>query len=211
MTRVLAPLGLVGAVCIGALGAAVLIGPAEAAVAPQIEQVAAVALTLPDDPPLRSIGAGHAAPPVAPAVGPTVASPELQAGTRIRVPRLRIDLAIEPGDSARDIGAQATPASAAYLLQGSAVPGTAGNAYLYAHARPGLFLALWNARLGDAIEVTGPSGTVLRYVVTEIHPRVDPTDLRYITATDDERLTLQTSTGTWALSPRFVVVALPAR
>jgi hypothetical protein len=74
-----------------------------------------------------------------------------------------------------------------------------------------LFLALWDVRLGDAIEIREPSGGVLGYVVTEIHPHVSPEDLTYITPTDEERLTLQTSTGSWTLSPRFVVVARPAR
>ncbi len=202
MTRLLAILGLVAALALGTLGVSVLVTPADAAVAPDTETTATPPLALPEDPPLRLRGRADAAP---------AAPPELAAGTRVSIPRLRIDLAIEPGDSARDIAAQATPASAAYLLPGSAVPGTVGNAYVYAHARPGLFLSLWNARLGDAVAVTAPSGVIRRYVVTEIHPRVAPTDLRYITPTDDERLTLQTSTGTWALSPRFVVVAVPAR
>lgn len=142
---------------------------------------------------------------------PEAAAVGLAEGTRIRVPRLRIDLRIEPGDSARDVGAQSTPTDAAYLLPGSAVPGTLGNAYLYAHARPGLFLALWDVRLGDVVEITEPSGMVLRYLVTEIHPRVEPKDLGYIAPTQDERLTLQTSTGSWVLSPRFVVVARPTK
>ena len=206
MTRLFALIGVFAALLCGIFGTALLVSPAEAAVAPEIEQMAAPALRFPEDPSLRVRGVA----PAAPTLDADAQPPELAAGTRLRIPRLRIDVAIEPGDSTRDIAAQATPASAAYLLPGSAVPGTAGNAYVYAHARPGLFLSLWNTRLGDAITVTAPSGVVRRYVVTEIHPRVAPTDLRYITPSDDERLTLQTSTGSWALSPRFVVVAVRA-
>lgn len=207
MTRPFALFGVFAALLCGIFGTALLVSPAEGAAAPEIEQLAAPALGLPEDPSLRV----RLLAPAAPALDAAAQPPELAVGTRLRIPRLQIDVAIEPGDSARDIAAQATPTFAAYLLPGSAVPGTEGNSYIYAHARPGLFLSLWNTRLGDAITVTAPSGEVLRYVVTEIHPRVAPTELRYITPADDERITLQTSTGTWALSPRFVVVAVPAR
>ena len=199
MRRALALLGLATAIAIAALATVLLVGPTDASAPPALDQLAPASLDLPNDPPMR------VAVPSAP-VPPTLA-----AGTRVRVPRLKIDLAIEPGDVARDIEAQATPATAAYLLPGSAVPGAGGNAYVYAHARPGLFLALWDVRLGDAIEVTAPGVATLRYVVTEIHPRVAPDDLTYIAPKDDDRLTLQTSTGSWTLSPRFVVVARPVR
>jgi hypothetical protein len=195
MTRALAIVGFIGAVMLALLAATLLATPNGAAVPAAIEQTAPARLALPDDPTIRARPA-----PVT-----------LAGGTRIRVPRLRIDLAIEPGVSARDVEAQATPTNAAFLLPGSAVPGAPGNSYVYAHARPGLFLALWDVRLGDAIEIREPSGGVLGYVVTEIHPHVSPEDLTYITPTDEERLTLQTSTGSWTLSPRFVVVARPAR
>lgn len=198
MRHTFALLGLMGAVLIGAFGMALLGHPSEAAAPTAVEQVAAPPLVLPEDRPPRTR-------PTEPDAAPVI----LAEGSRIRVPRLRIDLAIEPGDSARDAGAQSTPTDAAYLLPGGGVPGRLGNSYIYAHARPGLFLALWGVRLGDVVEVSEPAGTVLRYVVTEIHPRVDPSDLRYIAPTDEERLTLQTSTGSWTLSPRFVVVARP--
>lgn len=197
MRRWLGVIGLLSAVALAALATVLLLGPTGASAPPAIDQMAPAPLALPDDPDLRAM--------------PAPMPPTLSDGTRIRVPRLRIDLALQAGDSARDVEAQSTPASAAYLLQGSPVPGGSGNAYVYAHARPGLFIALWDVRLGDAIEVSEPLGAVLRYVVTEIHPRVAPSDLTYIAPTDDERLTLQTSTGSWTLSPRFVVVARPAR
>jgi len=130
-------------------------------------------------------------------------------GTRILVPRLHIDLPLRPGDSERDIGAQSTPTAAAFLLPGSAVPGTSGNSYIYAHARPGMFLSLWSVAIGDSIEIVGPTGVVLTYTVSEIEPRVAVSDLTYLIPTEDERLTLQTSTGPTVNDPRFVVVARP--
>jgi hypothetical protein len=193
--RLLAVVGLVSALAAGAEGVALLappvpIGPAAAA------DIVASALVLPNDPPLRA-----AAPPP-----PTT----LSGGTRIRIARLRIDLPLEPGDLDRDIASQATPSGAAFLMPGTAVPGSGGNAYVYAHARTGMFLTLWDARLGDSVEIVAPSGVVLRYVVTEIHPRVATSDLEFVLPTADERLTLQTSTGPRVTDPRFVVVARPA-
>ena len=128
-------------------------------------------------------------------------------GTRIVVPRLQIDLPLLVGDSDRDVATQSTPTGAAFLLPGSALPGTTGNSYVYAHARPGMFLSLWNVGLGDQIEIVAPSGAILSYTVSEIDPRVAVSDLMYLLPTDDDRLTLQTSTGPRVSDPRFVVVA----
>jgi sortase (surface protein transpeptidase) len=71
-----------------------------------------------------------------------------------------------------------------------------------------MFIALWSARLGDIVEISGPS-QILRYRVAEIHPRVATTDLTYLLPSTDERVTLQTSTGPLQTDPRFVVIALP--
>jgi len=124
------------------------------------------------------------------------------------VARLGIDLPLLRGDTVRDTDLRSTPSGAAFLLPSSAPPGGGGNSYVYAHARAGMFLSLWDVRLGDVVEVTAPSSEARRYVVTEIHPRVVPTDVRYTLPTSDERITLQTSTGPRDADPRFVVVAV---
>jgi sortase (surface protein transpeptidase) len=72
-----------------------------------------------------------------------------------------------------------------------------------------MFLSLWNVRVGDEVLITTPSGGSLRYVVTEVHARVPPSDVGWAAATPPHRLTLQTSTGPHSGDPRFVVVALP--
>ena len=95
-------------------------------------------------------------------------------------------------------------------LPGSAIPGDGSNTYIYAHARPGMFLSLWNAREGDEVLIVTPDGRALHYVVSEVHPRVDPNDVSWVARTPAERLTLQTSTGPNPNDPRFVVVAVPA-
>jgi sortase family protein len=198
MRRSLPFLGLATAIIVAALGGALLERPSDASPPRRIDRNAPPPLELPSDPSIRVV---LPTPAAAPAV--------LAEGVRVRLPRLRIDLALLPGDVVRDIDEERTPVSGAFLLPGSAVPGTTGNAYVYAHARTGLFLALWDVRLGDLVEIAQPSGAILRFAVTEIHPRVPPTDLEYIAPTNDERLTLQTSTGPTGDDPRFVVVAMP--
>lgn len=135
--------------------------------------------------------------------------PPIPQGYRVQIPRLAIDLAIVEGDIERDTVSQRTPEGFAFHLPGTAIPGTGANSYLYAHARPGMFIALWDARIGDEVWISTPDGRALRYVVSEIRPRVSPDDTSWTAASPPERLTLQTSTGPSAGDPRFVVVARP--
>lgn len=130
-------------------------------------------------------------------------------GYRVKVPRLGIDLAIREGIVQRDVEQQQTPEDFAFHLPGTALPGEIGNSYFYAHARRGMFLSLWDAKVGDLVEITTPDGRSLRYEVAEVRPRVAPTDVSVAEPTTDERLTLQTSTGPSPEDPRFVVIARP--
>lgn len=159
-------------------------------------------------PPARSAPAPTAAATVAAA---TAAPRPTVEGMRILVPRLGIDLPLREGDIQRDIPRDGffgdTPEGAAFHLPGTAVPGEVGNSYIYAHARIGMFLALWQARVGDRVVIRLPHGGELHYVVAEVHPGVPPDDVCWVEPTSDERLTLQTSTGANPGDPRFVVVA----
>ena len=139
----------------------------------------------------------------APTVGP------IPDGYRIRLPRLGIDLPIAEGDVERDVIVQQTPENFAFHFPGTAIPGTFGNSYIYAHARRGMFLSLWNARVGDQVSIATPSGVELKFVVTAVYPRIPPEDTSWIQPAGDERLTLQTSTGPNRGDPRFVVIANP--
>ena len=168
---------------------------------PRAGSVAPVAL------PSRTASAPIASPASTAEAQPTGPIPE---GYRIQMPRLGIDLPIAEGDVERDVVIQQTPENFAFHLPGTAIPGTFGNSYLYAHARRGMFLSLWNARVGDQVTVTTPAGVELKFVVTEVHPRVPPADTSWIQPSGDERLTLQTSTGPNRDDPRFVVIAAPA-
>ena len=153
--------------------------------------------------PTASAGATSVAPTPAATIGP------IPDGYRVLVPRLGIDLPIAEGDVERDVVVQKTPENFAFHFPGTAIPGTLGNSYLYAHARQGMFLSLWNARVGDQVSITTPAGSALKFVITEVHPRVPPADTSWLQPTTDERLTLQTSTGPNSGDPRFVVVAAP--
>jgi sortase (surface protein transpeptidase) len=140
----------------------------------------------------------------APTIGP------IPDGYRIQIARLGINLPIAEGDIERDVVAQQTPENFAFHFPGTAIPGTLGNSYLYAHARIGMFSSLRTASIGDRVTITTPAGVELKFVVTEVHPKVPPADTSWLQPSADERLTLQTSTGPNPQDPRFVVIAAPA-
>jgi len=147
----------------------------------------------------------------APSESPHVLAVE---GLHIVLPRLAIDLPLERGDPERDVPrpgfAGATPEQLALVYPGSRSPGDGGNTYIYAHARAGMFLSLWNAKIGDSVVIARSDGSILRlYQVGLIVPRVDPADTQWLDAHGVERLTLQTSTGPRPEDPRFIVVAYP--
>jgi LPXTG-site transpeptidase (sortase) family protein len=149
-------------------------------------------------------------PPASATLIPTATNTTpIAAGYRIKIPRLAIELPIAEGDLERDTVRQETPERFAFHLPGSAIPGDPGNSYIYAHARHGMFLSLWNAREGDEILIITPDARELRYFVSKVQPRVEPGDVSWAERTVDERLTLQTSTGPAPGDPRFVVIALP--
>ena len=160
--------------------------------------------------------------PIAPTLRPTAApsqelptaKPATIAGSRIAVPRLGIDLPLELGEIARDVPregfAGATPENVAFVFPSSRLPGEGGNTYIYAHARTGMFLSLWGAKLGDEVVIYRPDDGARRsYRVALIAPRVNPADAHWLDPNGEERLTLQTSTGPNPGDPRFIVVAYP--
>lgn len=123
---------------------------------------------------------------------------------RIRIDRLGINLRIIEGD-----GVDA-PMNKAAHYPGTNWPGGGSNIYIYAHAQEGMFLALWDANVGDEVVLDLVDGTSRRYLVTQVKRRVPWNALEYLKPTPTEQLTLQTSTSYTATAPRFVVVAEPA-
>lgn len=142
-------------------------------------------------------GSGAAPPSSSPSVVPGIRA------NRIRIARLGIDLAIIEGD-----GIDAPIGKAAHYPS-SGWPGGGSNIYIYGHARVGMFLPLWQIRVGDTVELDLVDGTARTYVVTEILPKVPFDAVKYLQPTPTEQLTLQTSTSYYATAPRFVVIATP--
>lgn len=151
----------------------------------------------------------ESAAPAAAAASPSPIPRPIPDGYRVLLPRLRIDLPVREGDVLQDVVNEQTPENAAFHFPGTSLPGDGSNTYVYAHARTGMFLSLWNVRVGDEVIVLAPDGAQLRYLVSEVHPRVPPTDTNWLGPTPSERLTLQTSTGPSSNDPRFIVVAVP--
>ena len=180
-------------------GLVLIVGAAPARHAPALPPAVAAMTSTPA--PVQSALAS-----AAPTATRTPAIPE---GYRIKIPRLAIDLPIAEGDLERDAVRQETPDNFAFHFPGTALPGEPGNTYVYAHARRGMFLTLWNAQQGDEVWIVTPEARELRYIVSEVHWRVAPTDVSWVAPTSGERLTLQTSTGPDPGDPRFVVIALP--
>lgn len=149
------------------------------------------------------------------ATPPPTTRPLDVAGLHVVVPRLGIDLPLEIGDPSRDVPrpgfAGATPENVALVYPGSRNPGEDGNTYIYAHARAGMFLSLWNARVGDVVFIQTDGGQLVRaYTVGVIVARADPSDIHWLDAQGRERITLQTSTGPRPEDARFIVVAYPS-
>jgi len=195
------PFTVAAGVLLFAVGIALVAGgglPRAGSVAPVLPGASAGATIAP------SVAGSTTVPPTpAPTIGP------IPDGYRIQIPRLGIDLPIAEGDLYRDTVEQQTPENFAFHFPGTAIPGTIGNSYLYAHARRGMFLTLWNASLGDHVTITTPAGVELEFKVTAIPGKVAPEDTSWLGPSSDERLTLQTSTGPNREDPRFVVIAAP--
>ncbi len=158
------------------------------------------------DLPLVTVAPTASGPDAGPSAAPPSPSPALGAGiraNRIRIARLGIDLAIIEGD-----GIDAPIGKAAHYPS-SGWPGGGSNIYIYGHARVGMFLPLWQIRVGDTVELDLVDGTARTYVVTEILPKVPFDAVKYLQPTPTEQLTLQTSTSYYATAPRFVVITVP--
>lgn len=130
------------------------------------------------------------------------AAPGIRA-SRIRIARLGIDLAIVEGD-----GIDAPIGRAAHY-PGSAWPGGGSNIYIYGHARKGMFITLWGARIGDAIVIDLVDGTSRTYEVSRVLPKVPWDAVSYLEPTPMEQLSIQTSTSYHPTAPRFIVIAVP--
>jgi LPXTG-site transpeptidase (sortase) family protein len=121
------------------------------------------------------------------------------APTDIKIPKLKLDLAVSPSVvSGNDW--EVFDDRVAWLST-SSLPGK-GNTILYAHDRVGLFGNLYQLKAGDEIQIFTTKW--ISYKVTEVHS-VKPTDVASILSTKN-RLTLYTCEGTFD-QKRLVVYA----
>jgi LPXTG-site transpeptidase (sortase) family protein len=202
------------AVVVVALVLAVALGVGPSATTPASETPSPVASSAFGDLPLVTVAPaasplGAASAPASPFASPSTppsSTPAIGQGiraNRIVIARLGINLAVVEGD-----GLDAPIGKAAHY-PGSAWPGGGSNIYIYGHARVGMFLPLWQVRVGDTVELDLVGGTSRTYVVTKILPKVPYDAVTYLAPTPTEQLTLQTSTSYYSTAPRFVVIAVP--
>lgn len=147
-------------------------------------------------------GSASAAAIPSPAAAPASHAPGIRAD-RIVVPAVGIDLPVIEGD-----GVDAPLGKAAHY-PGTGWPGGGTNVYLYAHARDGMFIGLWDVTVGDEIDLHLVDGTSRPYVVRRVLPKVAWNAIRYLDPTSTEQLTLQTCTSYQETAPRFLVIAVP--
>jgi LPXTG-site transpeptidase (sortase) family protein len=194
--RRLAPAAGVLGIALVAAGIAIVAGGGLAGTPPAAVTVSPSSSVSLSPPPLAS-GSPSARPTA------TAASAVGVEATQIRIARLGINLPIVKGD-----GIDAPLGKAAHF-PGTAWPGGGSNIYLYAHARDGMFIALWRARRGDEVVLRLVDNTERVYVVSRVLPKVPWDAIQYLDPTPTEQLTLQTCTSYQPTAPRFIVIAVP--
>jgi len=191
--------------------------------------------SLPPIPDKTPVAVASASPTAQPSPGVTAEPtpkptpiPDSWVAVQIQIASIDLNLPVKHANKAQS---GFPPDDAAYILYQSSEPGRGTNSYIIAHALQHLFKHLWNVVLGAEVKIRMSDGTVLRYVVTEIHPNVSCPDTRVAPApnpplalqyappgcpgaawtlpTDHERLTLQTSQGFNRNYGELVVIADP--
>jgi len=123
--------------------------------------------------------------------------------TGIAIPALGIDLPVYQGDGyTAELGKVAHYPTSAWPHAGSLI-------YLYAHAREHNFLALWNAKIGEQVNLRLADGSTATYVISRIDAKVRWDDLSWLDPTPTEVLRLQTCNSYQETAPRFIVEAQP--
>ena len=151
----------------------------------------------------------------APVLSPSPAVDPNHIATRVRVPDLRIDLAVVAPP--KDLSAY-PKCNVAMYLAALHQPGGEGATYLYAHARTGMFLPIFEraiqrlhggpkSMLGMSVEVFTSDNLRYRYTIEEV--RVHQTSLGEAELTKVPELWLQTSEGPKGTRGKTQVRALP--
>lgn len=140
-----------------------------------------------------------------PVAAPTPANQTGIAASRLRIPELGIDLEVVPGD-----GVNAPLYRAAEYPSPMKLPGQGGRSMIYAHARTGMFGPLFNAKVGQHVDVTLADGRQLHYTIREYYAHWPVDDLRWFDQVDHEELVLVTCTTYDPNDPRIVAIAEPS-
>jgi hypothetical protein len=155
------------------------------------------------------------APVTSPVVNPAPVVDPNHVATRVRVPDLHIDLAVVAPAKNR----LAYPkCGVAMYLAGLHQPGEDGATYLYAHARAGMFLPIYEraiqrlhggpkSMLGMSVEVFTSDNLRYRYTIEEV--RVHQTSLDDAARARSDELWLQTSEGPRGTRGKTQVRAIP--
>jgi hypothetical protein len=202
---------------------------------PPIARPTPTPIPSPTDEPGSSPTAGGTTSPSAtdqttptPMASPTPLSDDVVA-VQIEVPSVDINVAVRHSISEETDAFP--PSDAAYILRSSSQPGRNTSSYVFAHAINTLFKPLWNVQIGAEVLIQMSDGSVLTYEVTEVRPNVacpdegaDPMPnpplalqihddcvegQRWLSATEYERLVLQTSQGFNRNWGELIVIAEP--
>jgi len=140
-------------------------------------------------------------PSAEPAVSPSPIVDVHHVATRVRVPALRIDLPVVAPP--KDLSAY-PKCNVAMYIAALHQPGEGGATYLYAHARAGMFLPIYeraiqrldggpNSMLGLSVEVFTSDDLRYRYTIDQV--RLHQTSLADAAHAQSDQLWLQTSEG----------------
>lgn len=155
--------------------------------------------------------------PSAPALSPQVDGRVV--ATRVVIPSLGIDLPVVSGDvTVPDQGpADYPPCDVALYMPTFRQPGQRGTTYLYAHARPGMFLPLLEASeqddgsslVGEQVDVYTSDDVRHTYEIRRVKRHALDLSLAQDIPARSQRLVLQTSEGPRGTVPKLQVLAVP--
>ena len=162
----------------------------------------------------RASEAASVNPSLRPAVLPTLLPDSVlnRVPTRVRVTGLGIDLPVVAPPPDAD---HFPYCNVAEYLPSMSRPGRPGTTYLYAHARPGMFLPILEASqtnggrsmVGLRVDVFASDDRRFTYEVVDVLRHVVSLDFAYRTTT--EQLILQTSEGPTGTTGKTMLIALP--
>jgi hypothetical protein len=157
-----------------------------------------------------------ASPEPSPEPSPTP-DPDVRA-SRVRIPSLRIDLPVVPGDLEVRGNRNFYPLCdvAQYIME-LVQPGQEGTTYIYAHAQRGMFLPMLKASWrnngkemeGALVEVYTTDSQLHLYEIFRVKRHATDLSIAFNVEPGEQRLVLQTSEGPEGVIPKLQVAARP--